>query len=370
MNKTGVGARLRRKEDDRFLHGRGQYIGDIRFPRMREVAFVRSPVAHARLTGVRIPDHLRSSVFTAKDLTDVRAIRAVSPLPGFQASEQPPLVIDKIRHVGELIAMCVADTRAEAEDIAAQVVVEYEELPAVVDMLKAQEPGSVLVHDTVKRNIYLEVGFDGPVEAAAKTAPVKVTRELRTARQVMSPIECRGFVAQWDTRLSQLILHGATQFPHVVRTGLAQVLQIPEIQIRVVSPDVGGGFGYKAILAGEEICLCWLAMRCGHPVRWLEDRREQLTANANCREHHYVISAYTDEQGKFLAFEAKAAVDSGAYSAYPFTSAIEPSQVAPSCRARMTFRSIAARRRRSSPTNARNCPTAASPGRTSATPWS
>ncbi len=108
---------------------------------MREIAFVRSPVAHARLTGVRIPDHLRSSVFTAKDLTDVRAIRAVSPLPGFQASEQPPLVIDKIRHVGELIAFCVADTRAEAEDIAAQVIVEYEELPAVVDMLDGPGAG-------------------------------------------------------------------------------------------------------------------------------------------------------------------------------------------------------------------------------------
>src|SRR5690242_3948033 len=124
---------------------------------MREVAFVRSPVAHARLTGVRIPEHLRACVFTAKDLTGVANIRAVSPLPGFQASEQPPLATDKLRHVGELVAMCVADTRAEAEDIAAQVVVEYEELPAVVDMLKAQEPGSVLVHDTVKRNIYLEV---------------------------------------------------------------------------------------------------------------------------------------------------------------------------------------------------------------------
>src|SRR4029078_900464 len=168
--KTGVGARLRRKEDDRFLHGRGQYIGDVRFPRMREIAFVRSPVPHARLTGVRIPEHLRSSVFTAKDLTDVLAIRAVSPLPGFQASEQPPLVIDKIRHVGELIAFCVADTRAEAEDIVAQVAVEYEELPAVVDMLTAQEPGSVLVHDTVKRNVFLEVGSHGPFEAGATHA--------------------------------------------------------------------------------------------------------------------------------------------------------------------------------------------------------
>ena len=128
-------------------------------------------------------------------------------------------------------------------------------------------------------------------------------------------------------QLGQLILHGATQFPHVVRTGLAEVLQIPEIQIRVVSPDVGGGFGYKAILAGEEICLCWLAMRVDYPVRWLEDRREMLTANANCREHHYAITAYADETGKILAFDAKAAVDTGAYSAYPFTAAIEAGQV-------------------------------------------
>ena len=327
MTKSGIGARFRRKEDDRFLHGRGQYIGDIRFPKMRDVAFVRSPVAHAHLTGVRIPERLRSCVFTARDLTNVRPIRAVSPLSGFQASEQPPLVNDKIRQVGELIAFCVADTRAQAEDVAAQVIVEYQELPAVVDMLDAQKPGSPLVHDTVKGNVYVEVGYDGVIEFVARTAPVKVTRELRTARQVMSPIECRGFIAQWDTRLNQLVVHAATQFPHVVRTGLAEVLQIPEAQIRVISPDVGGGFGYKAILAGEEICLCWLALRCGHPVRWLEDRREQLTANANCREHHYQMTAYADASGKILAFDAKAAVDSGAYSAYPFTSAIEASQV-------------------------------------------
>jgi carbon-monoxide dehydrogenase large subunit len=327
LGTKGVGARLPRKEDDRFLRGDGQYIADLRFPNMREVAFVRSPVAHARLIGVRIPDYLRSSVFTAEHLASVRPIRAVSSRPGFQASEQPVLARDKVRHVGELVAMCVADTRAQAEDMVAEIALEYEELPAVVDMLEAQKPDCALVHDHFKRNVYLEVGFDGPVEQAAKFAPVKVTRELRTARQVMSPIECRGFVAQWDARLRQLILYGATQFPHVVRSGLAQVLQLPEMQIRVVSSDVGGGFGYKAILAGEEVCLSWLAMRCGHPVRWLEDRREQLIANANCREHHYAMSAYADEKGKILAFEAKAAVDCGAYSAYPFTAAIEPSQV-------------------------------------------
>ena len=202
MTKKAIGARLRRKEDDRLLHGRSQYIGDIRLPGMRDVAFVRSPVAHARLTRVQIPDQWRACVFTARDLTDVRPIRAVSGLSGFQASEQPPLARDKIRQVGELIAFCVADTRAQAEDIAAQVTIEYEELPAVVDMLEAQQPGAVLVHDTIKGNVFIEVGYDGDIESVARTAPIKVTREVRTARQVMSPIECRGFIAQWDARLS------------------------------------------------------------------------------------------------------------------------------------------------------------------------
>jgi carbon-monoxide dehydrogenase large subunit len=324
----GVGARVRRKEDDRFLNGRGQYIGDLRFPRMKDVAFVRSPVAHARLTAIRIPDHLREFVFTAKDLTNVRPLRSVSPLPGFQVSEQPPLVTERIRYVGELVAMALADTRAAAEDIAAQIQIEFEELPVVIDMDAARLPSSPLLHDTVHGNVFITIGYDGDIEKVARTAPVKITRELRTARQVMSPIECRGFIAQWDKRLDQLILHGSTQFPHVVRSGLAEVLQIPENQLRVISPDVGGGFGYKAILAGEEVCLSWLAMRVDHPVRWIEDRREMLVANANCREHHYQITAYADETGKILAFDAKASVDTGAYSAYPFTAATEAGQVA------------------------------------------
>jgi carbon-monoxide dehydrogenase large subunit len=324
---NGVGARVGRKEDDRYLRGKGQYIGDIRLPKTREVAFVRSSVAHARLRGVRIPEAIRSSVFIAQDLDSVLPIKALSPLPGFKASVQPPLVTEKVRHVGELIAMCIADTRAEAEDIAAQVVAEYEELPAVVDMLEAQQPDSPLLHEAWGDNVFVKITYDGDIDPVAQKAPVRVTRQVRTARQVMSPIECRGFIAHWDTRLNQLIVHGATQFPHVVRTGLAEFLQIPEVQIRVISPDVGGGFGYKAILACEEICISWLAMHLGHPVRWLEDRREQLTANANCREHYYDMTAYTDDEGKILAFDANAVVDSGAYSAYPFSAAIEASQV-------------------------------------------
>ena len=323
----GVGGRLLRKEDQRFLRGTGRYIGDYRFDRMRDVAFVRSSVAHGRISAIEIPDHLRSSVFIAEDLTEIHPIRAISPLPGFKISEQLPLVSDKVRQVGELIAMCVADTRAEAEDIADAVRVDIDALPAVVDMVKAREPDSPLVHENWGDNDYIEIEYPGNIAEASAAATICVTRELRTARQCMAPIEGRGFIAEWDSRLDQLVLHAATQFPHVVRTGLAQCLGLSEAQIRVISPDVGGGFGYKAILAAEEVCLCWIALRCGHAVRWIEDRREHLTANANCREHHYNITAYADDEGRLLAIDAECIVDSGAYSAYPFTAAIEASQV-------------------------------------------
>lgn len=138
MVEQGVGARLLRKEDDRLMRGRGEFVGDIRLAGMRDVAFVRSPLAHARIKDIRIPPQYKDSVFTASNLVGVKPIRAVSGLPGFKVSEQPILAFEKVRQVGELIAMCVADTRAEAEDIAAAVEVDFEELPAVHDMLLAR----------------------------------------------------------------------------------------------------------------------------------------------------------------------------------------------------------------------------------------
>ncbi len=188
---NGVGARVLRKEDDRFLRGKGQFVGDVSLDRTRELAFVRSPVAHARLLGVQIPEAVRSSVFTAEDLTGVKPIRAVSPLPGFKPSVQPPLATDKIRHVGELIAMCVADTRAEAEDIAAQITVDYDVLPAVVDMLDAQLPDAPRVHEQWNDNIFLETGYEGDIDSAARGAPVSVTRQVRTSRQVVAVLARR-----------------------------------------------------------------------------------------------------------------------------------------------------------------------------------
>jgi aerobic carbon-monoxide dehydrogenase large subunit len=323
----GVGARLPRKEDERLMRGLGQYVGDIRLPGMQDVAFVRSPLAHARIGGIGIPEAVRDRVFTAADLDGVKAIRAVSGLPGFKVSEQPPLATVKARHVGELIAMCVAPSRAEAEDIAACVALDLEELPAVHDMRAAREPGSALVHEHWGDNVFLETSIDVGI-AAALDAPIKVTRTISTGRQCMAPIEGRGAVAVLDHRADQLVLHTASQMPHIVRSGLAECLGLEEGRVRIVSPDVGGGFGYKAILLAEEVCLGWLALRRRHALRWLEDRREHLTANANCREHHYEITAYAERDGRLRGIDCEAIVDSGAYSAYPFSACLEAAQVA------------------------------------------
>jgi carbon-monoxide dehydrogenase large subunit len=327
MSGQGVGASLARKEDDRFLRGRGQFVGDIRLASMKDVAFVRSPLAHARVGEIRIPPEHRGNVFIAADLQGVKPIVAVSGLTGFKVSEQPVLAYEKVRQVGELIAMCVGRTRAEAEDIAASVEVDLDELPAVHDMLAARRPDTALLHEHWGDNVFLETFVDLNMEAAFD-APIKVTREISTARQSMAPMEGRGTVATWDHRLGQLVLYTGSQMPHIVRTGLAECLGLDQTQVRIVSPDVGGGFGYKGILLPEDICLGWLAQRCGHPVRWLEDRREHLTAGANCREHHYRITAYADRDGTLRGIDCEATVDSGAYSSYPFSACLEAAQVA------------------------------------------
>lgn len=326
ISRQGVGARVPRKEDDRFMRGRAQFVGDIRLAGLQDVAFVRSPLAHARIKSIRIPERYRDVVFIAADLTNVKPIRAITSLAGFKVSDQPILATDKVRQVGELIAMCVAPTRAEAEDIAASVTLDLEELPAVYDMRKALEPGAPLVHEHWSDNVFLESFFETNIDAALD-APVKITREISTARQCMSPLEGRGVIATYDHRLDQLTLYTGSQMPHIVRNGLTDCLGMDQGQIRIVSPDVGGGFGHKGILLPEEVCLSWLTMKRGLPVRWIEDRREHLTAAANCREHNYKITVFADRNGTLRGIDCEALVDSGAYSSYPFSACLEAAQV-------------------------------------------
>jgi carbon-monoxide dehydrogenase large subunit len=328
MAKFGIGASVLRKEDERFLRGRGQYVGDHRLPGARDVAFVRSPVAHAQLRQVRVPERFRKAVFTAEDLAGVKPIVSAPPLKGFKRSAEPILATGKLRYVGEIVAMCVARTRAEAEDIAGAVTVEYDELPVVADMLAASADSSVLVHEEWGDNIFVTFGAGGPIDEAAKNAAIKVTKKIRTARHCMLPMEGRGVVAYQDARLRVLTLVTSTQFPHSVQTGLSECLGIEHGRLRIISPDVGGGFGYKGLLCREEVALGWLALQVDHPVRWLEDSREHLTANANCREHHYEITGYATADGKLIGIDCTAHVDAGAYSSYPISSSLEAAQIA------------------------------------------
>jgi carbon-monoxide dehydrogenase large subunit len=327
MTAEGIGARLLRKEDDRFLRGRGQYVGDIRLPGMLEVAFLRSPLAHGLIRSIAIAPSIRDRVFVADDLTGVAPIRADTALPGFKTSVQPVLATGKVRYAGEIVAMCIAPTRAEAEDLAAEIVLDIEPLPAVTDMLAARKPDSALVHEQWGDNLFLTTLTDVDFETVKAKATISVTRELRTSRQAMSPLEGRAVLADWNSRLGQLTVFSSTQQPHIVRSGLAECLAIDEGQIRVVAPDVGGGFGYKGILLPEEVALAWATRKLGLPLRWIEDRREGLAANANCREHHYVLTAYADAEGRLLALDCEATVDSGAYSAYPFSACLEAGQI-------------------------------------------
>ncbi len=323
MSDKGIGARLPRKEDDRFLHGRGNYVGDMRPSGMKELAFVRAPFAHARIVSITKPAGAEDRVFIAEDLVGVAPMRAPSKLPGYKASDFPALAIGKTNFAGETVVACMADSRAEAEDLAQEVVVEYEEIPAVVDMLAARAPDSPLVHESWGDNIALETFFDGDMEDAEAQAAVSVTREFRMARQAMVPMEGRGLIAEWDERMDQLIVHASTQVPHLIRSGLALFLGLEQRQVRVIAPDVGGGFGLKTYVEPEELVACWAARKFRRPVKWIEDRREHLIADANCREHHYTITAHAAADGKILGFAAEVTVDAGAYSIYPFTNCLE-----------------------------------------------
>ena len=172
-------------------------------------------------------------------------------------------------------------------------------------MLAAAAAGAPRVHEHWKDNLFLETSVGGAIAAVAAAAPVKVSRTIRTARQCMAPLEGKGVVAYWDRQAEQLVLHTATQMPHIVRSGLSECLGVTQDAIRVIAPDVGGGFGWKGLLQPEEVVAAWLAMRLGQPVRWTEDRREHLVGGANAREHHYEITAYADERGRLLGVEPR-----------------------------------------------------------------
>ena len=326
VTRQGVGVRVRRKEDARHLHGRGSFVSDMVLPGQNEVAFLRSPIAHGRIRRIVKPPGTEAQVFIRADLDGVAAIVAPTTLPDYKLSECHPLAHDKVRFVGEAVAMCVAPTRAEAEDLTEGIEIELDELPVLLDAHAARAEPSVRIHEAWSDNSFLTLNYESGFEAKAKGAPVVVRREVALARQAMVPMEGKAVLAHWDDRSDQLVVYASTQVPHIIRVGLAQFLGIDQGRVRVISPDVGGGFGYKCVLQPEELCIAWLALKFRRPFRYVEDRREHLVVGANSRQHHYRLTAHADERGRLMALDAEVTIDGGAYSAWPFTVALEPGQ--------------------------------------------
>src|SRR5215813_13575618 len=196
----GIGARIQRKEDARYLHGRGNFVSDMILPGQSEVAFLRSPIAHGRIRRILKPTGTENQVFIRADLGDVAAIVAPTTVPGYKLSEWHPLAHAKVRFVGEAIAMCVAPTRAEAEDLSEQIEVEFDELPVLVEAHAAKMESTVRVHEQWDDNVFLTLNYESGFEAKAKGAPVVIRREIALARQAMVPMEGKAVLAHWDDR--------------------------------------------------------------------------------------------------------------------------------------------------------------------------
>jgi len=315
------------------VRGRGRYVGDVEVPRMLHAAFVRSVHAHAVLRAIATERAMASPgvvhVATGADETFAHArLTARSAAPGYVTTAQPILAHAKARFAGEPLAVVVAADRYAAEDAAGLVQVEYEPLAAAVDAVAAVREGAPGVHDEAERNVLLSRRFEnGRVDLAMDGAVVVVDRTFRTNRQTAAPMEGRGGVADWDGAQQRLTLWSGTQVPHLARHALAEVLGMPEHRIRVVAPDVGGGFGVKGVLYPEDVALCLLAMRLQRPVKWVESRREHFLACAHARDHHYTVRAGFDADGRLRALDARVLCNTGAYSVVPWTAGIEPLMV-------------------------------------------
>jgi len=320
-----IGASVLRREDARHLLGHATFIADIRIPGVQDVAFVRSDMAHANVRRVIRPPGTAGHVFTLADIGPLNILEAGPELAAHRHSPYPALADERVRYVGQPIVACMQPTRAQAEDLADLVELELDPLPAVVDAVAAMRPGSPRVFDNWSDNAFIAsaVNEGSPITLAA--APIRLRRQFRMNRQATVSLECRGVLAYWDHRNDELTVHLSTQGGHVVRIGLAQALGLPENKVRIIAPDIGGGFGGKNRIMPEDIAVAAIAMKVGHPVRWIEDRREHLLASVHARDHFYDLTVSVAKDGTLLGLEGDIYIDAGAYSLWPTGSFMEAS---------------------------------------------
>ena len=316
-----VGRSIRRLEDPTLVAGRGRFAGDL--PAARWVRFVRSPVAAGRIIRISAPEG--ALIVTAADLAAVKPIRPMLHKFNYVPISQPVLAREVVRFVGEPVAAVISPSREEAEDVADCVEVEIEASPAVVGADAALARGAELVHPEAAGNVAVEgrlktPGFDTQVARAHE----RIRLDVRSHRQNALPIEPRAAHAVWDGASERITLTCATQMPHALRTIVADLIAMPESDLRVIAPDVGGGFGQKMSLAAEFVVVTWLARRLRSSVAWVEDRRENLVACFHSRDQTISLEGAFDAGAKLIGLSADIVADVGAYSCYPTTCAVEP----------------------------------------------
>jgi carbon-monoxide dehydrogenase large subunit len=318
-----IGAPLARKEDQRFLTGYGRYVEDIEIPGALHACFVRSPHPHARIRSIDT-DAARAcpgvvAIYTGKDLAQwTLPLRMAPPIEGLLPVELTTLPIDQVRFHGDPVACVIAQSRYLAEDAAERVAVDYEPLPAVANVGQALAPGAPKVDESLPSNVVSVQRFStGDVAARKREAHKVVECQFHQGRLTHLPIETRGLAALWDEGRAHLTVHIGNQVPHPFRSQLAALMRLSESQVTIVSPDVGGGFGQKIALYREELTVCAASRQLKRPVRWREDRMENLMAASHAREDSCRTRAAVTQDGKLLGLELEILEDFGAYCFYP-----------------------------------------------------
>ena len=324
MSVTGIGASVRRKEDFRFVTGKGRYVDDINRPGQAHAWFLRSPHAHANIRSIDSTAAKAApgviDVFTGEDIDGVGSLicgwmilsKDGSPM---KAGPHPALAQGKVRYVGDHVAVIVAETLAQAKDAAELIEVQYELLPAVVDLATAQSSATV-VHEVAPGNTVYDwhLGDKATTDAAFAAAKHVTKIDLVNNRLVPNPMEPRAAVGEWDEGEDAFTLYTTSQNPHVARLVLSAFIGIaPENKLRVVAPDVGGGFGSKIFIYAEETICVWAAKKVNRPVKWTSDRTEAFLADAHGRDHVTRAELATDANGKITGLRVKTLANLGAY---------------------------------------------------------
>ncbi|HXI19518.1 MAG TPA: xanthine dehydrogenase family protein molybdopterin-binding subunit, partial [Gemmatimonadales bacterium] len=315
-----LGSSIKRREDPRFITGQGHYTDDLKLAGLTHAVFVRSPHANAKIRKIdtakasKVPGVV--AIFTGKDMAGVNSLPCGWLLPELKIPPHMPLATTAARYVGDPVAVVIADTVGAARDAAEQVVVDWEVLPSVTSTEKAAAKGSPQIHDEAPGNVAFnfQIGDATAVDAAFKSAAVTVKKRIINQRLVANAMEPRACVARYDAATGDWTLWVTSQNPHVHRLLMtAFVLGIPEHKVRVIAPDVGGGFGSKIFLYNEETVCTWATRQVKRPIRWTAERREAFQTDAHGRDHVTEAEVALSREGKFLGLRVKTTANLGAY---------------------------------------------------------